>query len=105
MQKSFLKWPGNKYKILESIIKLLPKGKRYIEPFVGSGVVFLNVDYPKKIVADCNPDLINLYHVLIDRGDSFIEYAKSFFTDKNQSKEKYMEYRELLKMQKFQSSE
>ena len=94
-QKSFLKWPGNKRQLLESIIKLLPDGKRFIEPFVGSGVVFLNVDYPKKIVADSNSDLINLYQTLMKHGETFIEYAETFFNKENNTKHRYYAHREL----------
>ena len=94
-QRSFLKWPGNKRQLLESIIKLLPEGKRFIEPFVGSGVVFLNVDYPKKIVADSNSDLINLYQTLMKHGDIFIEYAETFFNKGNNTKQKYYAHRDL----------
>jgi DNA adenine methylase len=39
-----LKWAGGKYQILEQIKKALPPGNRLIEPFVGSGVVFLNTN-------------------------------------------------------------
>ena len=37
--KPFLKWAGNKFQIVEQIRKILPMGKRLIEPFVGSGAV------------------------------------------------------------------
>jgi DNA adenine methylase len=95
MQRSFLKWPGNKHKLLRAIIELLPKGKRFIDPFAGSGVVFMNVDYPKKIVADRNPDLINLYHTLMKHGETFIEYADTFFVKENKTKERYNAYKDL----------
>jgi site-specific DNA-adenine methylase len=39
--KPFLKWAGGKYRIVDRIQKRLPRGKRLIEPFVGSGAVFL----------------------------------------------------------------
>ncbi|MFX6803955.1 DNA adenine methylase, partial [Acinetobacter baumannii] len=43
--KPFLKWAGSKYRLLSTIQQLLPKGQRLIEPFVGSGAVFLNLDF------------------------------------------------------------
>ena len=94
MQKSFLKWPGNKRKIVDSIVNLLPAGNRFIEPFAGSGVVFLNVDYPKKIIADRNSDLINLYKVLMKHGETFIEYAETFFNKENNDRERYNIYKD-----------
>ena len=42
--KPFLKWAGNKYQIVHRIKEILPAGKRLIEPFVGSGALFLNTD-------------------------------------------------------------
>ncbi|EEP60240.1 DNA adenine methylase, partial [Sulfurihydrogenibium yellowstonense] len=49
--RPFLKWAGNKYKIVEDIKRLLPVGNRLIEPFVGSGAVFLNTDYKSYLLA------------------------------------------------------
>lgn len=43
--RPFLKWAGNKYQIVDRIKEQLKPGKRLIEPFVGSGAVFLNTDY------------------------------------------------------------
>ena len=44
--KPFLKWAGNKYQIIHRIKKELPEGRqRLIEPFVGSGALFLGGQY------------------------------------------------------------
>ncbi|HEY0720668.1 MAG TPA: DNA adenine methylase, partial [Gammaproteobacteria bacterium] len=40
--RPFLKWAGNKYRLVERIVVDLPEGKRLVEPFVGSGALFLN---------------------------------------------------------------
>ncbi len=77
--KPFLKWAGNKYPLVERIKATLPKGKRLIEPFVGAGAVFLNTDYPYYLLAEANPDLINLYRCLQTEGQHFIDYCQSFF--------------------------
>ena len=42
--KPFLKWAGGKYRVLPQIEKILPHGNRLIEPFVGSGAVFLSFE-------------------------------------------------------------
>ncbi|MCL4860292.1 MAG: Dam family site-specific DNA-(adenine-N6)-methyltransferase [Caldilineaceae bacterium] len=81
--KPFLKWAGNKYQIIERIVAVLPPGTRLIEPFVGSGAVFLNTDYPHYILADANPDLINLYQQLKRGGQAFIEQCCAYFTPEN----------------------
>ena len=65
--KPFLKWAGGKYKIIDRVREKLPNGARLIEPFVGSGAVFMNTDYPEYLLADANPDLINVFqHVQSD---------------------------------------
>jgi DNA adenine methylase len=85
--KPFLKWAGNKFQILQRILEVLPSGGRLIEPFVGSGAVFLNTDYPSYLLTDTNRDLITLYGCLQEDGESFIEYCRSFFTPKNNAEE------------------
>ncbi|MGD8484718.1 MAG: Dam family site-specific DNA-(adenine-N6)-methyltransferase, partial [Thioalkalispiraceae bacterium] len=93
--RPFLKWAGNKFRIMNQIHKLLPAdGKRLIEPFAGSAAVFLNTNYARYLVCDTNPDLINLYNTLKKEGPDFIRYCKRYFTEKNNSAEKYYYYRE-----------
>ena len=65
-----------------------------IEPFLGSGAVFLNTQYDSYLVGDTNPDLINLYKQLTSEGESFIKYCRKFFNAKNNCEEKYYRYRE-----------
>jgi DNA adenine methylase len=91
--KPFLKWAGNKYKIIEHIKSKLPEGKRLIEPFLGSGAVFLNTDYKEYILSDINSDIINLYKILQKNGSDFIEKAEAFFIPENNNQEKYYEFR------------
>lgn len=92
--KPFLKWPGGKYRITNHIKMKLGKGKRLVEPFVGSAAVFLNTDYNKYLLADTNHDLIHLYQVLQAEGPEFIAFCKTFFTQKNNKEEKYYSFRE-----------
>lgn len=91
--KPFLKWAGNKYKIVERIKALLPPGERLVEPFVGSGALFLNTDYPSYLLTDTNADLINLYQHLRAEGESFIDYCRPLFTPENNQKERYYIFR------------
>lgn len=92
--RPFLKWPGGKYRIIDRIKEQLPSGSRLIEPFVGSGAVFLNTDYPRYLLADSNRDLINIYRCLQKEGASFVEYCRQFFVPENNKAEKYYELRE-----------
>jgi DNA adenine methylase len=91
--RPFLKWPGGKYRLLEQIHSWLPSGKELVEPFVGSGAVFLNTTFEHCLLNDANPDLITLYRVLQQEGHSFIEICRSFFTKKLNSKESYYRLR------------
>lgn len=92
--KPFLKWAGGKYKIIDRIIKELPKGDLLIEPFVGSGAVFLNTDYDEYHVADLNGDLIDLYQQIQSGGIEFISYASELFSKENNSERAYYDYRD-----------
>jgi DNA adenine methylase len=92
MNKPFLKWMGGKTRIIDRIRAVLPPGQRLVEPFVGSGAVFLNVDYEKYLLADSNEILINLYNALsFEKG--FIKLCESFFTEDNNTKEQYKRLR------------
>jgi DNA adenine methylase len=93
-QRPFLKWAGNKYQILRRILQELPAGNRLIEPFAGSGAVFLNTDYDRYLISDINRDLITLFKTLKDGGEEFIRYAARYFRPKNNSADAYYRLRE-----------
>ena len=92
--RPFLKWAGNKYRVIERIKKLLPDGSRLIEPFAGSAAVFLNTDYEHYLLSDTNPDLINLYEILKLEGDKFIRYCKRYFNGSYNNAESYYQLRD-----------
>lgn len=93
-QRSFLKWPGNKYHCLKMILPEFPQAERLIEPFTGSATVFLNTAFPKNILAEQNEDLINLFSSIKKEGLEFIKYSSAFFTDANNAEEKYYLFRD-----------
>ncbi|MBK4764810.1 MAG: Dam family site-specific DNA-(adenine-N6)-methyltransferase [Pantoea sp. Brub] len=78
--RSFLKWAGGKFSLLEDIYRLLPQGDCLIEPFVGSGTVFLNIDFDQYYLADINSDLINLYNIVKNQISNFVIDAQLLFT-------------------------
>ena len=92
--KPFLKWAGNKYKIVDKIKTMLPPGERLVEPFVGSGALFLNTDYPRYLLTDANEDLIILYQHLQAEGEAFIEYCRSLFMPEYNDKDRYYALRD-----------
>ncbi|MFT5674992.1 MAG: DNA adenine methylase [Paraglaciecola sp.] len=88
-KRAFLKWAGGKYRLVEKIQAHLPQAEILIEPFVGAGSVFLNTDYPRYLLNDINPDLINLYKILQKQPDDYVTQSESLFTAKNNDAQRY----------------
>ena len=73
-EKSFIKWAGGKEKELPIILSNLPaKFDRYIEPFVGGGSVYLNINCNERIINDKSDELILLYNMVKDGNQRFIK--------------------------------
>ncbi len=92
-QRAFLKWAGGKYGLVEDIQRHLPEARKLVEPFVGAGSIFLNTDYEHYLLADINPDLINLYNLLKQQPELYISEAKRWFVAENNRKEAYLDVR------------
>lgn len=93
-QRPFLKWAGGKYSLLPELDRLIPEGKRLVEPFVGGGSVFLNSEkHESFLLADVNADLINLYQMLEVDHIRVCSLAKILFERAN-SEEAYKELRD-----------
>ncbi|HEY2454104.1 MAG TPA: Dam family site-specific DNA-(adenine-N6)-methyltransferase [Scandinavium sp.] len=104
-QRPFLKWAGGKYALLPELYQLLPAGKRLIEPFVGAGSVFLNSDkHASFLLADVNPDLINLYQMLAVAPECVTISARHMFDTLN-SKNDYADIRSKFNAQTLDSIE
>ncbi|WP_313123929.1 DNA adenine methylase [Pseudescherichia sp.] len=80
---TILKWAGNKAAVMPHLKKHLPAGPRLVEPFAGSCAVMMATDYPSYLVADINPDLINMYQQIKDDVSGFVERAKHLFSTFN----------------------
>ncbi|ECJ2263908.1 Dam family site-specific DNA-(adenine-N6)-methyltransferase [Salmonella enterica subsp. salamae] len=103
--RPFLKWAGGKYSLLPELDRLIPAGKRLIEPFVGGGSVFLNSDkHERFLLADVNADLINLYQMLAVVPDTVIGEAIKAFRHLNDV-ENYTAIREAFNAQKLNATE
>ena len=82
--RPFLKWAGGKFRLTDDLNRVFPKRKQcLIEPFVGAGAVFLNSHFERYILADINPDLINLFNIVKDNVDAYIEACKPIFFAEN----------------------
>src|SRR5437660_1466876 len=94
IKKPFLKWAGSKTRLITCLKPYLPIGEhRYVEPFVGSGAVFLNTDYSETLLCDSNEDLINLYTLLKVKRMEFIQACKELFTNQNNAEDRYYSLR------------
>lgn len=80
VMKPFLRWAGGKSRLADRIAALLPPSRRLVEPFTGSGAVFLGVERGSYLLADSNRDLIDLYRLLAAAPDAMVEACGEFFT-------------------------
>jgi DNA adenine methylase len=92
-QRAFLKWAGGKFGLVEEIQRHLPAAQLLVEPFVGAGSIFLNTDYEQYLLADINPDLVNLYNLLKNNPQLYISEARRWFTPENNRKEFFLDVR------------
>ena len=61
--KPILKWAGGKTQMLGNLLPKVPGSfGRYIEPFFGGGAMFFALQPENAVIADSNPELINMYH-------------------------------------------
>lgn len=69
-----IKWAGGKTKLMPFLSKHFPhdKSRRWVEPFIGGGAVFLNMFATEALLAGSNPDLINLYRNIQRNKPAFI---------------------------------
>ncbi|AEN67360.1 DNA adenine methylase (plasmid) [Enterobacter soli] len=98
MIRPFIKWAGGKSRVLPDLLPHLPKADCLIEPFVGGASVFLATEYRRYVLADINPDLINLYREVTRYPDLVIDAARELFNSKN-SPQGYNEVRAVFNKQ------
>ena len=90
--KPILKWAGGKSQLLAELLPKIPrKYGRYIEPFVGGGALFFAIKPSSAIIADSNPELVNLYQTVANDVDGVIAHLRGyqnlehvFYTVRNQ---------------------
>lgn len=89
MIKSPIKWAGGKTRVMPQLLKHLPKADCLIEPFVGSGTVFMNTEYRRYVLCDSNLNLINFFRQLTDRPEDTIAACREVFSGGNTAEEFY----------------
>lgn len=81
--RPIVKWAGGKQQLLANLLLKAPKTfNRYIEPFFGGGALFFALSPRDALLADSNPELINLYNVVSNRVDLLIQYLRTYSSDK-----------------------
>ncbi|MDW2637029.1 Dam family site-specific DNA-(adenine-N6)-methyltransferase [Citrobacter portucalensis] len=89
MIRSPIKWAGGKNRVMPQLLKHLPKADCLIEPFVGSGTVFMNTDYRRYVLCDSNIALINFFRQLTGRKEDAIAACRWVFKGGNSAEEYY----------------
>lgn len=83
--RPLLKWAGGKSQLLHEIIPKMPKKfNKYIEPFFGGGALFFALQPENGIIADSNPELINLYKSIANNVDGVIQNLRLYENNKEQ---------------------
>lgn len=84
MSEPLLRWAGSKRKLLPILTQAIPSSfKRYVEPFVGSGVLFLKIPQKRALLGDINIDLISTYETVRDHPRAVWNRASAFDEDPN----------------------
>lgn len=82
--KPILKWAGGKQQMLDVLLPQVPnKYNQYIEPFFGGGALFFALTPKHAIIADSNPELINLYQVVAENVEELISLLKEMKNDES----------------------
>lgn len=77
--RPLLKWAGGKTQLLNDILPKIPHAYgRYIEPFVGGGALFFTLNPADGVIADSNPELINVYQQVAENVDDVITYLQKY---------------------------
>jgi DNA adenine methylase len=95
--RPFLKWAGGKTRVVPHIRRVLASvaGDRLVEPFVGSGAVFLNLPrFRRLLLADANADLVCLYRHVLERSDDLIAEGRTLFVPTNNERAAYFALRD-----------
>lgn len=75
---TIIKWPGGKKSEVKYIKDMIPKYKRYIEPFFGGGAVYFALKPKNAVVNDISKDLINFYNRIISKDYDFLNLLKLY---------------------------
>ncbi|MCX7093530.1 MAG: Dam family site-specific DNA-(adenine-N6)-methyltransferase [Methylobacter sp.] len=82
--RPLLKWAGGKTQLLSDLLPKMPKKfGRFIEPFFGGGALFFSVKPSNGLIADSNPELVNLYRAVANDVDGVLSQLAHYHNAKD----------------------
>ena len=82
--KPILKWAGGKTQLLDELLPRIPDGYgKYIEPFFGGGALFFALRPESAVIADSNPEIINMYEQVASNVEKVIERLKEYKNERD----------------------
>lgn len=79
--KTLIKWPGGKKNEIKYIRDLIPKFDNYVEPFLGGGALYFDLEPENAYINDISSDLVQFYQLLSKKETR--EILKSILLDYN----------------------
>lgn len=80
LRRSPLFYVGDKYKLITEIKTFFPKQiKRFVEPFVGGGSVFLNVEAESYLLNDLDKNIIDIHQFLCSQNKDETHFFEDIF--------------------------
>lgn len=77
--KPILKWAGGKTQMLGDLLPKVPASYgKYIEPFLGGGAMFFALNPTEAVIADSNPELVNMYRQVATNVDEVISCLQNY---------------------------
>lgn len=68
--KTLIKWPGGKRNEIKHIRDIIPEFDNYVEPFLGGGALFFDLEPENAYINDLSCDLIQFYKILANETKS-----------------------------------
>ena len=92
--RPFVKWDDRKKQLLERLKSHMPESyNRYYEPFIGGGVLLLEVQPERAVINDKNGQLLNVYKQLKSDPEAIIDIVEAL-DGKPCNKKRYLQIRE-----------
>jgi len=75
--KPLIPWMGGKRRLVKDILPLFPEHECYVEPFFGGGAMYFAKEESKvEVINDINCELVNLYRVVQNHLEPFVDCFK-----------------------------